>query len=133
MELLKILFYQISLVNILYHHNYHLKQIFLWNLMVFKIYKPSKTSMQSGRAKTKKWIVEFVPDENFEKDHLMGWNISNNTKEQIKLFFDDKQSAINWANEKNYQFEVIENSERKIKPKNYSDNFSYKRKEPWTH
>ena len=43
--------------------------------MVFKIYKPSKTSMQSGRAKTKKWIVEFVPDENFEKDHLMGFCI----------------------------------------------------------
>tara|TARA_B100000131_G_C17805429_1_gene487373 strand:+ start:206 stop:511 length:306 start_codon:yes stop_codon:yes gene_type:complete len=101
--------------------------------MVFKIYKPSKTSMQSGRGKTKKWIVEFVPDENFEKDPLMGWNISNNTKEQIKLFFDNKQSAINWAKEKNCQFEVIENSERKIKPKNYSDNFSYKKKEPWTH
>ncbi len=101
--------------------------------MVFKIYQPTKTAMQSGRGKIKKWIVEYVSNEIPEKDPLMGWNSSNDSKSQIKIYFDNKESAIEWVKKNNYQFEIIENQVRKIKPKNYSDNFSFTKKEPWTH
>ena len=101
--------------------------------MTIKIYKPSKTSMQSGRGKTKKWTAEYISDVDITKDSLMGWNSSNDTMSQIKMFFDTKEEAIKWAKFNKYQFEVIDFQERKIIPKKYSDNFSFKRKEPWTH
>ena len=55
--------------------------------MTIKIYKPSKTSMQSGLKKTKLWLAEYISEVEKVKDSLMGWNSSLDTKSQIKLFF----------------------------------------------
>ena len=101
--------------------------------MTIKIYKPAKSSMQSGLGKTKQWIAEYVAESDKVKDTLMGWNSSINTKEQIKIYFDTKEQAIEWSKKNNQQFIVIEPKERKIKPKNYASNFDMSRKEPWTH
>ena len=65
--------------------------------MTIKIYKPSKTSMQSGYKKTKLWLAEYISDVEKVKDSLMGWNSSLDTKSQIKLFFETKEQAIDWA------------------------------------
>ena len=75
--------------------------------MTIKIYKPAKTAMQSGRSKTKNWIAEYISNESIEKDSLMGWNMSKDTKTQIKVFFKSKEEAIFWAKKNNYPFEVI--------------------------
>ena len=101
--------------------------------MTIKIYKPAKSSMQSGLGKTKKWLAEYISETDQVKDVLMGWNSSLDTKEQIKMFFDTKEQAIEWSKKNNQQFIVIEPKERKIKPKNYASNFDISRKEPWTH
>jgi len=101
--------------------------------MTIKIYKPAKSSMQSGLGKTKQWIAEYITETDKVKDTLMGWNSSLDTKEQIKIFFDTKEQAIEWSKKNNQQFIVIEPKERKIKPKNYASNFDMNRKEPWTH
>ena len=91
--------------------------------MTIKIYKPSKTAMQSGIGKTKKWLAEYISDEETVKDHLMGWNSSADTKTQIKVFFETKEQAIAWAKKNNYQFYIEEPKVKKIKPKSYSSNF----------
>ena len=101
--------------------------------MTIKIYKPSKTAMQSGKGNTKKWLAKYISDVDIAKDSLMGWNSSLDTKEQIKIFFDTKEQAIEWSIKNNQQFIVVEPKERKIKPKNYASNFDINRKEPWTH
>ena len=101
--------------------------------MTIKIYKPSKSSMQSGLGKTKQWLAEYTSEKDKIKDTLMGWNSSLDTKEQIKIFFDTKEQAIEWSIKNNQQFIVVEPKERKIKPKNYASNFDINRKEPWTH
>ena len=101
--------------------------------MSIKIYKPSKSSMQSGLGKTKQWLAEYISDKDKVKDSLMGWNSSLDTKEQIRIFFDTKEQAIEWAKKNGEQFTVVEPKERKIKPKNYASNFDMNRKEPWTH
>ena len=101
--------------------------------MTIKIYKPSKTSMQSGFGKTKKWLAEYQSNKDTYKDSLMNWNSSLDTKSQIKLFFDSKEKAIEWAKTNNYQYFVEEDKKRKILPKSYSYNFDKKRKVPWTH
>ncbi len=101
--------------------------------MTIKIYKPSKTAMQSGNGKTKKWLAEFISDLDTEKDMLMGWNSSIDTKSQIKIFFETKDQAILWAQNNNYQFFVEEPKKRKINIKSYASNFDINKKEPWTH
>ena len=101
--------------------------------MTIKIYKPSKTAMQSGLGKTKKWLAEYISDSDNVKDSLMGWNSSLDTQSQIKIFFETKEQAIAWAKNSNYQFYVEEPKIKKIKLKSYASNFSINRKEPWTH
>ena len=101
--------------------------------MTIKIYKPSKTAMQSGLGKTKKWLAEYISNEETIKDNLMGWNSSSDTKSQIKVFFDSKEQAIEWAKNNNYQYFVEEPKIRKVKIKSYASNFDINRKEPWTH
>ena len=101
--------------------------------MTIKIYKPSKTAMQSGLRKTKKWLAEYISDTDNIKDSLMGWNSSLDTQSQIKIFFETKEQAIVWAKKNNYQFYVEEEKIKKTKPKSYASNFDINRKEPWTH
>ena len=101
--------------------------------MTIKIYKPSKSSMQSGQRNTKKWLAEYISDYEQVKDTLMGWNSSLDTKSQIKVFFETKEQAIEWAKKNNYQYFIEDPKKRKIKPKNYASNFDINRKESWTH
>ena len=62
--------------------------------MTIKIYKPAKTAMQSGVGKTKKWLAEYISDEETVKDHLMGWNTSIDTKTQIKVFLIQRNKQL---------------------------------------
>ena len=61
--------------------------------MTIKIYKPSRTAMQSGIGNTKKWLAEYLSEEETVKDHLMGWNSSADTKTQIKVFREQLELA----------------------------------------
>ena len=101
--------------------------------MTIKIYKPSKTAMQSGFGKTKKWLAEYISSEESIKDTLMGWNSTADTSSQIKIFFDTKDQAIEWAKNNNYQFVIDEPKVRKVTIKSYASNFDINRKESWTH
>ena len=88
-----------------------------------KIYKPTKTAMQSGLAKTKLWLLEFET-KNMDINPLMGWESSTDTLSEIKLEFSTKDQAINYAKKNNIDYYVIEPQERKISKKSYSDNFT---------
>ena len=87
-----------------------------------KIYQPTKTAMQSGKARTKFWILEFNKS-NSNKDFVMGWTSSSNTDEQIKLKFETQEQAITYAKENNIQFDLITNKKNKLIIKAYADNF----------
>ena len=91
--------------------------------MKAKIYKPSKTAMQSGRSKFNKWILKFDNNRNQKKDSLMGWNGGSNTISQVELKFDTKEDAINYAKRNDIEYVVLESSERKVITKSYADNF----------
>ena len=87
-----------------------------------KIYKPTKTAMQSGIRKTKFWLLEFET-KNMGVNPLMGWESSTDTLSEVKLEFLTKDQAINYAKKNNIYYYVIEPQERKISKKSYSDNF----------
>ena len=88
-----------------------------------KIYKPSKTAMQSGMKKFDKWMIEFITDDP-GKNPLMGWESSSDTYSELNLEFKSKDLAVEYAKKNNIDFEVIEPRERKIIKKSYADNFT---------
>ena len=87
-----------------------------------KIYKPTKTAMQSGNRNTKNWLLEF-DTLNTGIDPLMGWESSKDTMSQVKLEFSTKEQAINYAKKNNINYYIIEPQKRKIIKKSYADNF----------
>ena len=87
-----------------------------------KIYKPTRTAMQSGKGNTKKWLLEFDTLDN-GVDPLMGWESSKDTMSEIKLEFSSKDQAINYAKKNDLDFYIIEPQKRKIIIKSYSNNF----------
>ena len=88
-----------------------------------KIYRPAKTSMQSGRKKTVNWIIEFI-SENPLINPLMGWESSTDTMSELKLEFTSKDLAIDYAKKNKLNYELIEPKKRKIVKKSYADNFT---------
>ena len=78
--------------------------------------------MQSGLAKTNKWIIEFKTKDS-GVDPLMGWESSTDTLTELKLEFSTKELAINYAKKNKIDFELIEPQKRKIIKKSYADNF----------
>ena len=87
-----------------------------------KIYKPSKTAMQSGLKKFDKWILEYITEDP-SINPLMGWESSTDTFSELKINFSSKEQAIQYAKKNKIDFELIEPKERKIVKKSYSDNF----------
>ncbi len=91
--------------------------------MQVRIYKPSKTTMQSGMANSKEWLLEFIPRGTKEIENIMGWTSSNDTLEEVKLKFPTKQAATDFADSNEYSYEVIEPQIRKQIKRSYADNF----------
>jgi hypothetical protein len=87
-----------------------------------KIYKPSKTAMQSGNRNTKSWLLEF-DTLNTGINPLMGWETSTDTMSEVKLFFSTKEQAISYAKKNNITYYIIEPQKRKFVKKAYADNF----------
>ena len=88
-----------------------------------KIYKPTKTAMQSGLGKNDKWIIEYIT-KNPGINPLMGWESSTDTLSELKLEFSTKESAIDYAKRNKIIFEIIEPKQKRILKKSYSDNFT---------
>ena len=87
-----------------------------------KIYKPSKSAMQSGIKKFDKWVIEFITDKP-GTNPLMGWESSTDTYSELNLKFQSKELAIEYAKKNKIDYELIEPKTRKINKKSYADNF----------
>jgi hypothetical protein len=98
-----------------------------------RIYKPAKTAMQSGVARTKEWVLEYEPEAPREIDPLMGWTSSRDTRAQVRLEFDNKEEAIAYAERHGLAYTVSEPKPRKLVRKSYADNFKFGRLGSWTH
>ena len=110
-------------------------------MSLFRIYCPTKTAMQSGKAKSSdhpnqqpnEWIGEFTLSQAQRPDNLMGWQGSADTQKQVVLRFVSVEQAIEYAKNNDLDYIVEYPKTKKIKPKAYSDNFNYHRQMPWTH
>ena len=96
-------------------------------MTVARIYRPAKTAMQSGRANTRNWVLEFEPGTRKTVDPLMGWTGSGDMNGQVRLRFASSKEAIAYAKHHGLAFQVIEPKERAVRPRSYSDNFAFNR------
>jgi len=101
--------------------------------MTARIYKPAKTAMQSGQAKTKSWVLDFEPETPRTVEPLMGWTSSGDMRQQVRLSFASKEEAIAYCERHGIAYQVSETAEPARHGLSYSDNFSFKRREAWTH
>lgn len=96
-----------------------------------KIYQPAKTAMQSGKGKTRQWLLEFEKPAPGTPDALMGWNSMPDTITEVKLTFNSKEEALAYATAKSIPFELFEPQKTIVPPKAYAENFSFKRRNAW--
>ncbi|MGM0585874.1 MAG: ETC complex I subunit [Pseudomonadota bacterium] len=103
--------------------------------MLARIYRPAKTAMQSGTANAQRWVLEFAPEQAQRIDPLMGWSGSGDTRRQVRLEFDSKEAAVDYAQRHGIPAQVFEPKSRKpnIRPRGYGSNFSHDRRMTWTH
>ena len=101
--------------------------------MLARIYRPAKTAMQSGKAKSKDWHLDFEPASARTIDPLMGWISSSDMNGQVRLTFETKEEAVAYAERHGIPFRLQEPQEPPVILKAYADNFATHRKQPWTH
>lgn len=101
--------------------------------MAARIYRPAKTAMQSGKAKTESWMLEFEPEQPRKVEPLMGYTSSRDMKSQIRLSFETKEEAVAYAQKNGIAYSVQEPKETRRRVVSYSENFRFDRKQPWTH
>ena len=103
--------------------------------MKARIYRPARTAMQSGMAGTRQWVLEFPPRSPRRTEPLMGWTSSADTQTQVRLRFDSREAAQDYARRHGIAAVVIEPHERRrnIRPGGYGENFAPDRRQVWTH
>ena len=103
--------------------------------MTARIFRPAKSAMSSGQAKTREWVLEFASDSAREVDPLMGWTSSDDTQAQVKIQFESKEAALEYAKDHGIDAVVTEPKDRKpnIRAGGYGENFATNRRGAWTH
>lgn len=98
-----------------------------------RIYQPTRTAMQSGKARTKLWLLEFEPEQPRRIDPLMGWTSSGDMRQQVQLEFETREEAVSYAENEGIAYQVFEPHRPAPRAKSYADNFRADRKIPWSH
>ena len=101
--------------------------------MVARIYRPAKTAMQSGLARTQSWVLDFEPSAARQIEPLMGWTGASDMNAQVRLRFESKEAAVEYAKNNAIAYRIVEPKRRKPIAKSYADNFKYGRIGTWTH
>lgn len=94
--------------------------------MKARIYKPAKNTMQSGRAATASWVLEYELETPRRPEPLMGWTSAGDTLNQVRMKFASKEAAIAFAETQGMDYAVAPEVSRRVVPRSYLDNFKYR-------
>ncbi|GBQ61504.1 oxidoreductase [Ameyamaea chiangmaiensis NBRC 103196] len=98
-----------------------------------RIFKQAKNAMQSGRANTHDWILEYGQSMPRQIDPVMGWTGSADTQSQLRMVFTSEEQAVAYATRNAIPYDLELPVARVRKPSIYSDNFRPDRPLNWTH
>ena len=101
--------------------------------MTARIYRPAPNAMQSGRGKSKEWVLVHEPASAREIEPLMGYTSPADTQAQVRLTFETLEEAEAYAHRNGIAYQVMPEHKATVKRNSYSDNFRADRKTPWTH
>ncbi len=102
--------------------------------MAARIFRPSRSAMQSGKAKTHQWVLEFEAADAKRVEPLMGYTSSSDTRSQVRLSFETREQAVAYCEREGLAYRLEEEAPERKRPQlSYSDNFRYDRVQPWTH
>ena len=105
--------------------------------MAARIYRPSKTAMQSGRhGKSSRgcdWVLAHTRQSAAKPDQLMGWQSSSDALRLVRIYFPDLDTAVAYAELRGIEYEIQQQKMRRVRPKAYADNFAFNRNGAWTH
>ena len=93
--------------------------------MEARIFRPAKNAMQSGRANTKHWVLEFAPETARGIDSLMGWTSSSDMNSQVELRFQSSEAAAAFAEKHGLPYRIDEPKARATHKRTYADNYRY--------
>ena len=88
-----------------------------------RIYQRYKNAMQSGKARTDEWVLEFESARRKRPDPLTGWSGGAETQEQVKLDFPDLEAAKAYAEREGIAYHVVPPAPVRLKLQSYADNF----------
>ncbi|XDZ66835.1 ETC complex I subunit [Alphaproteobacteria bacterium LSUCC0684] len=101
--------------------------------MRVRIYQPARTAMQSGKAKSAEWVLEYPRQDKAVPDALMGWQSSADTLKTVHLHFDTSADAIAYAEANGMEYVLLRTGQRRQKLRAYADNFAFGKRQAWTH
>ncbi len=103
--------------------------------MRVRIFQPARNAMQSGVSRSREWVLVYPAADAREIDPLMGWTSSDDTQSQVRLRFETRKQAEDYARENGLDYEVTEPQPRaaNVRPRGYGENFATDRRAPWTH
>lgn len=101
--------------------------------MIARIHCPAKSAMQSGSARSKRWLLEFEPEMQREVSALMGYTSSADMNTQVKIWFETAEEAVAYATKSGIAYRVETPKQATRKTAIYSDNFKFSRIGQWTH
>jgi len=87
------------------------------------IYQIPKNAMQSGKARTRLWVLEYDPAEAKKPDPLTGWAGSGDMKQQLRLNFPSLEAAKAYAEREGVAYHVSTPTKKSLKIQAYADNF----------
>lgn len=93
--------------------------------MKVRIFRQTKSAMQSGRRNAKKWMVEPIAENNIRSvNPVMGWVSASDTSSQFRFEFSSQEEAVKFAESRNFKYEIDAPKEATIKVKSYAANFT---------
>ena len=93
--------------------------------MHVRIYQPSKSTTQSGRARRDFWVLEYETENKSYPQPQKGWTASGDTLKQVVLEFPNVDDAVAYAEKNGWDYTVLPTHSRQVVPRNYGDNFRY--------
>ncbi|KAL7414104.1 ETC complex I subunit conserved region-domain-containing protein, partial [Mrakia frigida] len=92
-----------------------------------RIYKPSKSTMQSGKAGLNHWRIDFdtLAGSGRWINPLMGWASSADYMQGTSIKFQTEEEAVRFCEKQGWEYIVQKPNVQPFKPKTYSENYTY--------
>jgi hypothetical protein len=88
-----------------------------------RIFQRPGNAMQSGKARSDQWVLEFESHRPHLPDPLTGWSGGAETQSQVTIAFPTMAAALAYADKNGIAYHLVPPAERKLRLQAYADNF----------